>query len=219
MNQRLRVEFHCHTIYSKDSLNFIPALINHAKKRKIDRLVITDHNSIKGALIARELNPEMVIVGEEIMTTRGELLVSFVREVIPPGLTPVEAIKRLRDQGAFISVSHPFDLSRHGWELHDLEEIVELIDAIEVFNSRCTFPTQNEDAQNFAKQYKLAGTAGSDAHIPFEIGRAVLVTPEFQGPDGLREVIMQGELDCRLSPWWVHLGSGAARLYKAFKPI
>jgi hypothetical protein len=33
-------------------------------------------------------------------------------EEVPPGLTPHEAIRRLRDQGAFISVSHPFDTTR-----------------------------------------------------------------------------------------------------------
>jgi predicted metal-dependent phosphoesterase TrpH len=219
MSRPLRVEFHCHTIFSRDSLNFIPGLIENAKKRNVDRLVITDHNSIEGAVIAKKLDPQLIIIGEEIMTTKGELLAAYVSETIPAMLAPAEAIKRLRDQGAFISVSHPFDLRRHGWALPDLEAITGLVDAIEIFNSRCTFPSQNIDAQKYARQFHLPGTAGSDAHIPFEVGRAVLVVPEFQNAEELKSVIAQAELDCRLSPWWVHLGSGVARLYKALRPI
>ena len=33
------------------------------------------------------------------MTTEGEILAAFVKEVIPKGLTPLETIQKLRDQG------------------------------------------------------------------------------------------------------------------------
>jgi predicted metal-dependent phosphoesterase TrpH len=42
------LEFHCHTIYSKDSLTRPAALVQAARKKGIDRLVVTDHNSIGG---------------------------------------------------------------------------------------------------------------------------------------------------------------------------
>ena len=134
MKSSLRVEFHCHSRYSIDSLNKIPDLLKTAHKRGIDRLVITDHNTIRGVLEAQALDGELVIVGEEIKTTKGELLASFVTDEIPEGLEPLEAIHRLRKQGAFISVSHPFDLQRSGWQLTDLMFILPLVDAIEVFN-------------------------------------------------------------------------------------
>ncbi len=108
----LFTEFHCHTNASKDSLTRPKDLIRAARQKSIDRLIITDHNTIAGARAAQALDPELVIVGEEIMTTRGEILASFLREEIPPSLTPQETIRRLRDQGAFISVSHPFDKLR-----------------------------------------------------------------------------------------------------------
>ncbi len=80
-------------------------------------MVVTDHNTIAGARAAQELDPELVIVGEEIKTTRGEILAFFVSEEVPAGLTPQETIARLKDQGAFISVSHPFDIYRGGhWD-------------------------------------------------------------------------------------------------------
>jgi len=218
MSQLLRVEFHCHTIYSPDSLNFVPDLVKRSRQKGIDRVIITEHNSIYGALRAKELDPELVIVGEEILTQKGELLASFVKEKIPAGLAPLEAIKRLKNQGAFISVSHPFDLRRHGWELPDLIEIIPFVDAIEVFNARCTSPELNRRAQSFADENNLAGTVGSDAHILFEVGQATLSLPYFEDADGLRSVIRQGKPIVQLSPVWVHLGSGLARLYKSFFP-
>ena len=108
------VEFHCHTIFSKDSLTSPRKLVETSRRRGIDRVVVTDHNTTAGALAAQALDPELVIVGEEIMTTRGEILAAFVTEEILPFLSPQETIRRLREQGAFISVSHPFDRLRNG---------------------------------------------------------------------------------------------------------
>ncbi len=204
----LRVEFHCHTIYSKDSLTEPAKLVEVCREKGIDRVVVTDHNSIKGALVAQNLDPERVIVGEEIMTSRGEILASFVQEEIPAGLEPNEVVLRLRDQGAFISVSHPFDLQRDGhWELEDLLILAPMVDAIEVFNSRCMQARYNQESANFAVEHHLAGTVGSDAHAAFELGRATLLLPDFSDADGLRSVITASQAQTRLSSPLVHLTS------------
>ena len=93
------------------------------------------------------------------MTFSGELLAAFVQEEIPAGLEAKEAIARLRQQGAFISVSHPFDKMRSGhWSEPDLLDIHPLVDAIEVFNARCIQGIYNTQAQEFASRYDLAGT-------------------------------------------------------------
>lgn len=211
----MRIDFHTHTSISKDSLTTPERLIAAARHRGLDRVVVTDHNSIAGAVAAHALDPELVIVGEEIMTTRGEILAAFVTEEIPRGLSPQETIRRLRDQGAFLSVSHPFDRWRSGaWKLEDLLEIAPLVDAIEVFNARCLFREDNAKALEFACQHNLPGTAGSDGHAAFEIGAACLVTPQFTGPDELRNVIRDGRVQGRLSPFWVHFASSYARWRK-----
>src|SRR5215204_3238485 len=169
---KLRVEFHSHTNASKDSLTQPADLIAAAQHKRIDRLIITDHNTIAGARMAQALDPELVIVGEEIMTTRGEILAAFVTEEVPPYLSPVETIHRLKDQGAFISISHPSDKFRSGaWAEEDLLEILPQVDAIEVYNSRCMFPSFNRAAQRFAEKHNIPGTVGSDAHAAFEGGR------------------------------------------------
>lgn len=211
----LRTEFHCHTVYSKDSLTPPARLVDACRRKGIDRVIVTDHNAIGGAREAQALDPERVIMGEEVMTTRGEILAAFVREEVPPGLSPQETIARLRAQGAFISVSHPFDEMRPGgWASTDLLEIMPLVDAIEVFNSRCMLPEFNRRAREFAEQHALAGTVGSDAHATFELGRSVLLLEPFTDADGLRRVIRTGIPKTRASPPWFHLVSRYAKYRK-----
>ncbi|MCI0550969.1 MAG: PHP domain-containing protein [Anaerolineae bacterium] len=214
----LKVEFHCHTIASKDSLTRPRDLVNTCRRKGIDRVIVTDHNTIAGAKAALALDPELVIVGEEIATTRGEILAAFVSEEIPRGLSPIETIRRLKDQGAFISVSHPFDRWRAGgWQEEDLLEILPQVDAIEVYNSRCMFPRFNREAREFAEKHNIAGTVGSDAHAAFELGRSLMALDQFEGPDGMRKVIRAGVPRVRWSPPWFHITSRYASLRRKIK--
>ena len=214
----LSIEFHCHTIFSKDSLTSPQKLVETCRRKGIDRVVITDHNTIAGALAAQKLDPKLVIVGEEILTTKGEILAAYVKEEIPPYLLPEETIKRLKDQGAFISVSHPFDRMRNGaWKEEDLLEIISDVYAIEVFNSRCMDANANRQAREFAERHNIPGTVGSDAHAAFELGRSLLLLEQFEGPDEMRMVIRRGIPRTKLSSPWVHLSSRYAVMYKALK--
>lgn len=211
----ISVEFHCHTCASKDSLTRPADLIAMARRKGIDRVIVTDHNSIAGAREAYRIDHELVIVGEEIMTTKGEILAAFVKEEVPPGLTPLETINILKEQGAFISVSHPFDeLRKGGWMEHDLLEILPLVDAIEVYNSRCMLPRFNRRAELFAQKHNIAGTVGSDAHAAFEVGRSLLLLDQFTGPDEMRKVIRRGIPKVKWSPPWFHLTSRYASMIK-----
>lgn len=214
-----KVEFHCHTISSKDSLTSPQKLVETCRRKGIDRVVVTDHNSIAGALAARELDPGLVIVGEEILTAKGEILAAYVTEFVPPHLSPRETIQRLKDQGAFISVAHPFDRLRNGsWEVDDLLEILPDMDAIEVFNSRCMNPKFNRAAQVFAEKHNVPGTVGSDAHAAFELGKSLLLLEQFEGPDEMRKVIRRGIPRVKLSSPWVRLTSRYAVFRKRLNP-
>jgi len=215
LSVKFSLDFHSHTRASKDSLTQPADLIRTARHKGLDRLVISDHNSIAGARAAYELDPGLIIIGEEIMTTKGEILAAFVREEIPAGLSPRETIRLLKEQGAFISVSHPFDeLRSGGWKENDLLEILPFVDAIEVFNSRCMLPRFNQRAREFAERHNIPGTVGSDAHAAFEVGRSILVVESFNGAVGLRGVIREAKIIVRRSPWWFHLTSRYASIKK-----
>jgi len=214
----IKLEFHCHTRASKDSLTRPADLVVAARRKRIDRVVVTDHNSIAGALEAQAIDPGLIIVGEEIMTTKGEILAAFVKAEVPARLSPLETIERLKEQEAFISVSHPFDeLRAGGWKESDLLEILPLVDAIEVYNSRCMLPRFNRQAEAFARQHNIPGTVGSDAHAAFELGRSLLLVDQFEGAEGLRKVIREAQTRVRWSPWWFHFVSRYASVKKKSK--
>ncbi|MGA9533278.1 MAG: PHP-associated domain-containing protein, partial [Anaerolineales bacterium] len=188
------VELHCHTCYSPDSILRPADLLDTASARGLDRIAITDHNTTQGALAAASIDPARVIVGEEIMTTHGELLAYFLQSTIPAGLSPDETIERLRAQGAFISVSHPFDQKRSGaWDPEDLALIVDKVDALEIFNARTLTMTPNLQAAKAAARAGLLGTAGSDAHAALEVGRAAMSLAPFADADGMRQSLASVE--------------------------
>ena len=202
------VELHSHTYYSLDCLTQFEKIVRLCEQRGIDKIAITDHNTADGALAFQKLAPELVIVGEEIFTTKGEILGYFIKETIPPKLTPEETIKRLRDQGAVISVSHPFDRNRKGaWRKQDLDEIIDQVDAIETFNARCLTMGENKAAMDYAAEHDLVGTVGSDAHTVMEYGRATLQMQPFTNADEFLAALSTAQPNTQLSPFVVHFGS------------
>ena len=204
----ISVELHCHTCYSSDSILRPKDLLAAARRRGLDRVAITDHNTIEGAQEAARLDPERVIIGEEILTSKGELLGYFLQDSIPAQLEPEETIRRLRDQSAVISVSHPFDPHRKGaWQPDDLREILPLIDALEVFNARMFTMAGNDKAADWAERQGLLATAGSDAHAAAELGRVTMRLPEFDGPQAFLNSLAQAEINGQLSSPFVHFYS------------
>ncbi len=216
MTDTWNVDLHSHTLWSKDCLTEFNTILRLCDQRGIDRIAITDHNTAEGALALQKLAPGRVIVGEEIMTTQGEILAYFVRESVPAGLTPEETIRRLREQGAVISVSHPFDRLRKGaWREEDLLKIVDKIDAIEIYNARCIVNSDNDKAIAFAKKHSLIGTVGSDAHTRPEYGRSMVkMRPFTDDPEDFLDALQEASYIMRLSPIYVHLGSKAAKWSK-----
>jgi hypothetical protein len=98
--QVMRIDLHCHTRYSRDSLTTFDALLRAMDARKLDMVAITDHNTIAGAIEFRTRAPARFVIGAEIKTLEGELLALFLEEQILPGLSLAETIACIRDQGA-----------------------------------------------------------------------------------------------------------------------
>ncbi len=217
MPHLVKAEFHCHSIYSSDSLATLESLILEARKKGIQRLAITDHSNMEGALIAKKMDPELIVVGEEVKTIRGEILAYYLTEKLPKGIKPEEAFKRLKDQGAFISLSHPFDTQREHWTEEEVERYLPYLDAIEVFNSRCMSREPNRHAAEIARKLGIPGMVGSDAHIPWEMGRASLTLPAFQDAQSLREAVKSATAETRLSSPLVHFSSRYAYMKKAWQ--
>jgi len=211
----MKVDFHVHTCYSGDSLTSLEAVIGACRKRGLDKVAITDHNTIAGALALREMASDLVIVGEEIKTEVGEIIAYFLKEEVPKGLPVQEAIARVREQGGLVGVPHPLDrLRREAMGLTHLLTVIEQVDLLEAFNARTTFPSDNRRTLDLARERGLLVTAGSDAHTAWEIGHAYVEMPAFNDKDEFLRSLAQGQIVGRLTTPLIHLASTWAKLIK-----
>ena len=139
-------------------------IISRCEELGINCIAIADHGTAEGALEMQKIAPFKVIVAEEILTTHGEIMGMFLKETIPSGITPQEAVKRIRAQGGLVNIPHPFETIR-GSALKDamIDEIAKDIDIVEVLNSRSPFPANTNKARAFAAEHSIPGGAGSDA--------------------------------------------------------
>jgi predicted metal-dependent phosphoesterase TrpH len=209
----LTCDLHTHTLYSRDSLSRLESFLDVSRRRGLDRVAVTDHNTIAGALRLKQMDPERIIVGQEIGTTRGEVIAYFLSEQVPAGLSPEAAIDSVHAQGGVVGVSHPLDrIRREAMRSAALAPLLGRLDFLEGFNARCTFPADNRAARQLALGHGLPVTAGSDAHCLWELGRAVTLLPSFDGPVTFLESLRAAEIRGRLSPLWIHLWSTYARL-------
>lgn len=202
------VELHCHTLYSPDCLTRLEDLIAACQRKRIDKLAVTDHNTARGALRLQQMAPDLIIVGEEIRTNRGELLAYFLSETIPPDLSPEETIARIRAQGGLVGISHPLDRLRReamGWEA--TLSIIDQVDMIEVFNARSVFHADNAAALELAETYGKLKIAGSDAHTLYELGRATMRLRPFIGPQDFLAVLTEAQIVARPTTRLIHLAS------------
>lgn len=203
------VELHSHTHFSRDSLNHLEDVIRTCRAVGIGRIAITDHSKIEGALRAHALAPDLVIVSEEVKTTQGELLCLFIRELIPRGLSPEEAIERVHAQGGIVGTPHPLDPLRAGLGRENVLRLRDQIDFIEVFNARIRNPAMNDAADVLARELGLPRSVGSDAHTLGEIGNCRVRMREYapDSPQDFLAALKEATLITRTASPLVHLGS------------
>jgi hypothetical protein len=85
---------------------------------------------------------------------------------------------------------------------------------VEVFNARMMHRAGNRQARELSTRWGPPGSAGSDAHAAFEVGRAYVEMPCFDGRDGFLDCLAQGQIGGRLSSPLVHFASTYARWRK-----
>lgn len=168
-----KYDLHIHTCYSKCAISKPESILKKAKEKDLNGIAITDHNTIKGALKVKKLNKDPtfeVIVGEEVKTDKGELLVYYLKKEIKPGKIE-DILKQVKKQKAICSIAHPFSFGIRKKSRIDLTKLVNKIDAVEIFNARSYIPYENRKAGQLAKRFNLAEIGGSDSHFPWTIGK------------------------------------------------
>jgi glycosyltransferase involved in cell wall biosynthesis len=192
----IHVDLHMHTDHSPDCATPVPTLLDTATRVGLGAIAVTDHNEISGALEARELaNGIKVIVAEEVKTAdQGEVIGLFIEEKIPRGMTLQETIADIRRQGGLVYVPHPFDRMHAVPDYEHLLDVVEEIDAIEVFNPRVAFTAFNDEAARFAAKYRIVAGAGSDSHVAQGLGSVKIRMRDFDGPEEFLESLRDADI-------------------------
>jgi predicted metal-dependent phosphoesterase TrpH len=195
----IEVDLHMHTDHSPDCATPVDVLLETARDRGLGAIAITDHNEVSGALEARRIAEQMgdikVIVAEEVKTAeQGEVIGLFLEEKIPKGLTMAETIAEIRRQGGLVYVPHPFDRFHSVPDYEHLLDIVEEIDVLEVFNPRVAVTAFNEEAERFARKYRIVPGAGSDSHVAQGLGSVRVRIHDFDGPAEFLEAMRDADI-------------------------
>ena len=198
-NPLIEVDLHMHTDHSHDCATPVEVLLETARDRGLGAIAITDHNEVSGALEARriaEATGEIkVIVAEEVKTAeQGEVIGLFLEEKIPKGMTMAETIAAIREQGGLVYVPHPFDRFHSVPDYEHLLDIVEEVDILEVFNPRVALTAFNEEAERFARKYRIVPGAGSDSHVAQGLGSVRVRIHDFDGPQEFLEAMRDADI-------------------------
>jgi predicted metal-dependent phosphoesterase TrpH len=219
---KLRIDLHCHTEASHDCVTPLAQIPAQLIARGTQVQAITDHDEIWGAQKLQQMVAESeewrakltIIVGEEISTKEGEIIGLFLKEKVPPGLTPEDTVKAIREQGGLVDLPHGFDpLKRHRLRPTARERIAEQIDIIEVFNARISNVKWNEAARQWAAGHNKLMATGSDAHTWADLGCCCGLSA-WQGqvlmPDDLRLALAHIEVNGKWThPAWAFLQKSA----------
>ncbi|MBU2589458.1 MAG: histidinol-phosphatase [Nanoarchaeota archaeon] len=189
----MKIDFHIHTKYSPDSFTSLELLKKIFDKKDLVP-VITDHNTIKGALKFKKMYGDCII-GEEIKAKEGEVIGLFLNEEIPRGLSIFETIERIKEQGGLVYLPHPFDKARKG-----VGKLNVKADIVEVFNARVIFQKFNREAQSYAFKNNLLMASASDAHFAKHVGYSYIELDNFYGKSGLLRSLRKAKLVRRKTP-------------------
>lgn len=176
-----RFDLHIHSRHSHDCSVPVSDILDRAMALGLAGVAIADHDSFAGSAEALSRAPEelLVIPAAELATEYGHMLCYFIhRAPEAAGLERSGAFFRFEDVRRFVSdeggllfAAHPCRGSRFS------EEILPQLDGIEVFNGRNTSRLQDANKRAMAMQrtHALPFSAGSDAHLLDEVGKAARI--------------------------------------------
>jgi predicted metal-dependent phosphoesterase TrpH len=192
-----RVDLHTHSTASADGGITLKQYRRVLETGVLDCIAITDHNRIDFATQAKASLGERIIVGEEIMTSQGEIIGLFLDKSVKPGMSLEETIGAIKKQDGLVYIPHPFESIRKGLHPASLELIQEDVDILEACNGRAFLQNRSQQALIWAKLNQVAPAASSDAHGLKGLGRTYSVLNDIPNRDNLVALLRTGTLHTR----------------------
>ena len=177
----MRVDLHLHSDYSHDGQSSLEELIQRCAECGLDRIALTDHNTVEGARALAEMAPELAIIGQEAKTREGEVIGLFITSHLPPFLPAEDVMDMIHGMGGLTYVPHPVDRHRSHFSPERIVELADRIDIIETYNAWCE-PAANQAAARLATDLGKVAATGSDAHAAHELGRSWMEIENYTDP-------------------------------------
>lgn len=191
------IDMHVHeSKYSKDSMFTLEEAVERAKKVGLNGICITDHESSDIFDEAHEYSKKtgfLVLVGAEILTFEGDILVFGLKD-IPKHMIHAGELLNIVAKNKGIAISaHPFRNNNRGLGYH-IREVNRMLTGVEAFNGS-TEPHQNLNAYTLATELRLPSTGASDAHVLDRIGKyATVFEDNIRDEKDLIEAVKQGNI-------------------------
>jgi hypothetical protein len=191
------VDLHTHTRFfhwnrgSSTSFDPIGArmLETLARWRDLDGVALTNHDYYRPY---RGNDAVTSLPGIEVTTTMGHVLVvgHDPPTNTPPGeLTPGEVADRAHERGCAAILAHPYRNST-------VAESGAALDAVEVNGKH---PKRRAKVERLADELDLPLVGGSDAHFPFEVGRAyTAIDADDLTPEAVVDAVRDGRVEARI---------------------
>lgn len=165
------IDIHLHTSeFSTCSRMRFEDAVHKAKSLGLDGICITDHHSKGIARFAKHAardNELLIIVGVEILTYEGDILVFGLEDFPRHMMHAQELIDYVNERNGVTISAHPFRDNDRG--LRDNIAKVHGLTGVEAYNGNTTL-LHNEQAYNLAQAVRLPLLGGSDAHKLEQVG-------------------------------------------------
>jgi predicted metal-dependent phosphoesterase TrpH len=167
------IDTHIHeSKYSPDSHISLGEIIDTAKFIGLDGICITDHDNNK--LIhdigsSTKINGMLIIVGAEILTYEGDILVFGLDKLPEEKLHATELLSIVEKNDGVAISAHPFRTNNRGLKNH-IKVVKNMLSGVESFNGSTT-PHHNLYAYALATELNLPSLGASDAHVLENIGK------------------------------------------------
>ncbi|MBI1856761.1 PHP domain-containing protein [Candidatus Saccharibacteria bacterium] len=189
-----KIDLHTHSSASPDGGIKVEQYAHALATGLLDVIAVTDHNRIDFAVELHKKLGNRIIIGEEIMTTDGEIIGLYLDNLVEPNLSPLETVKQIKKQGGIVYIPHPFETIRKGLMPVAIEKILDQVDIIETCNGRAFLQNRGTQAITWARINHIIGAASSDAHGYQGLGKTYTVVKQIPTHDTLLDLFMSGTL-------------------------
>ena len=174
------VDMHLHEkTCSPDSFISLEEIVAEARRRGLDGICITDHDSMGLRAYARDYARRTgfpIFVGVEYFSLQGDITAWGIEDFPPERIDAQAFIDQVNRAGGFCVSCHPFRSNNRG--LEDNLRRVKGLHGVEVLNGSTSLAA-NRTALAYCRELGLQAIGASDAHVLKQVGKYATWLPEY----------------------------------------